>query len=78
MLSRCGDGFGSYFNGLSIKSRTCVNEELVRDAWMVHIMNSTSKQSSHDLKVCEHILKVKENIYPGISNGLFRGYYACV
>lgn len=40
-------------------SRTCVNEELVGHSWMIHIMNSTGKQSSHDLKICEHILKVK-------------------
>lgn len=41
------------------QSHTCINEELVGHSWMIHIMDSTGKQSSHDLKICEHILKVK-------------------
>lgn len=36
---------------------TGVNEELVRDSGMVHVMNCTGKDGSEDLKVCEHSLE---------------------
>lgn len=42
------------------EAHTCVDEELVGHSWMVYVMNCTSKQSSHDLKICEHILKNKQ------------------
>lgn len=36
---------------------TGVNEELVRDSGMVHVMNCTGEDGSEDLKVCEHSLE---------------------
>lgn len=37
---------------------TGVDEELVGHPWVVHIMDGTCKQSSHDLKVSEDRLEV--------------------
>lgn len=40
---------------------TGVDEELVGDSRVVHVMDGTGKQSSHDLQVCEHRLGSTEN-----------------
>lgn len=41
---------------------TGVNEELVRDSGMVHVMNCTGKDGSEDLKVCEHSLERRRSV----------------
>lgn len=37
---------------------TGINKELVRNTWMVHIMDGTSKYGRQNLQICEHILKI--------------------
>lgn len=36
---------------------TCVDEKLVWDSRMIHVVNCTGKDGSKDLKVCEHSLR---------------------